>query len=224
MRDLDILQKAWIWLGGGIVLFISVVSAVRVLFYKNASASSVAYPYRILVLLSIELLAFMGVGIIIGIVSPSDLADYVTFAVPCIAGIVVGIGVVFKYIQNNGVGVSLLIDYYSYVFSIALLFGSLVIYISSKDSMEVISYSSVLFSALCFLGYMYLISVAPSENFKVSKVLLGGVLFLFVVLFGYVTWENRDVLASYKSPSADPKNANNNSQNCCCDLKKTKHQ
>jgi preprotein translocase subunit SecG len=83
-----------------------------------------------------------------------EAADFFAFAAPCIAGIIVGLGLIAKAADTKPTSDPFaLFDYRVYVYSLILFFASLVAYLIAHFDVWVFSWVTAYFCGICTLGY-----------------------------------------------------------------------
>jgi hypothetical protein len=137
--------------------------------------------------------------VVIAVQDDCDVFDYVSFAGPCAAGLIAGIGIVNKASRQLKQGkISdpfYILDYKYYIWSAILIFASFVIYAIYHFNVLSISYVEMAFSIACLAAYFLFVwlnqwRLGRGED-DLSKILVGAFLALMILALGIFIHDNK---------------------------------
>lgn len=196
MRGLHLLEMLYIWLSPALI-FVSLILyfSTRRRIPKSGSWK----PGDAWVLLILELLIFASVGMVIAFIKDAhEVADYISFAAPCVAGIVVGLGLVRRAAKLVVDDPNFYWDYRSYAVSIIILFASLIAYLGAHYDALVIGWSMACAFLLDISAFVYVFSIRESPRWsvmgKVPQVIMMAVLLVLSGAFAVFVYVNSSAL------------------------------
>ncbi|WP_157971472.1 hypothetical protein [Dyella sp. C9] len=200
MIELKLVQNLVIWLGS-----IIVISSITLYVLDNPKKAGrkTWSPHDIWVLLILEMVSFGSVAVVVSLLKkPEELADYLAFSAPCVAAIIVGIGLVKRATKLTDKSLKkccccqdesseVMGDFKSYLWSSGVLFGALIAYLAAKFDPKVFGWSICLFSACCLFAYVASFNKSDDTRWRyrgnTPQVLIGCLsLMLLIIILMWV--------------------------------------